>query len=94
MARTWRYDIDLELLYTQADFRSGGKLSFLRKWVGGRVTAPHLFCPGIDRCSALEFSALRAADPAGTERNWWKGQARKRKERGEGQAKLNSVGES
>ena len=98
----WRYDIDLELYCTQVDFRSGGKLSVVGKWVGGqlrRVTAPHFFCPGIDhmtgidRRSALEFSALRATDRARTERDWWKGQAREGKER-EDESKLNSIGES
>ena len=51
--------------------------------VGGRSAGSELlhrtfFCPGIDRCSALEFYPLRATDRARTERELV--------ERGEGHA--------
>ena len=68
--------------------RGAGRLPF--RWqtvfsreVGGRSAGCELlhrtfFCPGIDRCSALEFYPLRATDRARTERELV--------ERGEGHA--------
>ena len=56
--------------------------------------------PGSTDCSALEFSVLRATDPAGTERQLVErgGGAGKETQgmgwRGEGRAKLISIGES
>ena len=84
--------------------RGAGRLPF--RWqtvfsreVGGRSAGCELlhrtfFCPGIDRCSALEFYTLRATDRARTERELVErgGGARKERKRkgrvdGEGSSK-------